>query len=152
MDAYPPALIAINHDDHHADLIGHTGDGRQFFITTPFEPYGHEFVALYLFNREGQLLEAKIDDFGPRATCDESKRTNLVEQRLRELGPVTFGRIEVAPFSVSRFGLAFGQIPRGLDGLSDEDAAKDVDWRAVELLPGNYMAFFPPWDSGDYDT
>jgi len=23
---------------------------------------------------------------------------------------------------------------------------------AVELQPGNYMAFFEPWDSGDYDT
>lgn len=23
---------------------------------------------------------------------------------------------------------------------------------SVELLPGNYMAFFKPWDSGGYDT
>ncbi len=23
---------------------------------------------------------------------------------------------------------------------------------AVELQPGNYMAFFEPWESGDYDT
>jgi hypothetical protein len=23
---------------------------------------------------------------------------------------------------------------------------------AVEVQPGNYMAFFEPWDSGDYDT
>jgi hypothetical protein len=29
----------------------------------------------------------------------------------------------------------------------DED-----DVFAVELLPGNYMAFFEPWDSGEYDT
>ena len=23
---------------------------------------------------------------------------------------------------------------------------------AVEMMPGNYMAFFEPWDSGEYDT
>jgi hypothetical protein len=54
------------------------------------------------------------------------------------------GRIEVAPFSVKRFGTSFGLIPR--EPEDDEDA-----W-AVELLPGNCMAFFEPWDSGKYDT
>jgi hypothetical protein len=63
---------------------------------------------------------------------------------LRELGKVSFERIEVAPFSIDRFGIKFGLILREPE---DED---DV-W-AVELLPGNYMAFFEPWDSGDYDT
>lgn len=72
----PPDIIAIDHDDHHAEHVGRTSDGRQFFLTTPFEPAigerkGSEFVALYLFNASGKLLEAKIDDFGPRTTLDE---------------------------------------------------------------------------------
>jgi hypothetical protein len=33
--------------------------------------------------------------------------------------------------------------------LRPED--KDNVW-AVELQPGNFMCFFAPWDSGDYDT
>jgi hypothetical protein len=28
---------------------------------------------------------------------------------------------------------------------------EDDTW-AVEAQPGNYMCFFYPWDSGDYDT
>ena len=51
---------------------------------------------------------------------------------------------EVQPFEVKRFDTAFGLIPRP----PEED---DDEW-AVEMQPGNYMAFFEPWDSGDYDT
>jgi hypothetical protein len=66
------------------------------------------------------------------------------EARLAQLGPVTFGRIEVAPFAVERFGTTFGLIPRPPE---EED---DGWW--VELHPGNYMAFSEPSDEGGYDT
>src|SRR5690606_812561 len=61
-----PTTIAIDHDDYHAKLVGRTPDGRQFFLTTPFEPGrpgvpGCEFVALYIFDPAGNLVEAKID-------------------------------------------------------------------------------------------
>lgn len=149
MSDRPPDMIAIDHDDHHAEHVGHTVDGRQFFLTTPFEPaiggrMGGEFVALYLFDTAGKLLEARIDDFGPRATLDDNKRRQVYEQRLKELGDVTFDRIEVAPFAVERFGTTFGLILR-------EPEEEDDPW-AIEAQPGNYMAFFEPWDSGEYDT
>ena len=32
----PPTLIAINHDDYHAEHVGRMSDGRQFFLTMPF--------------------------------------------------------------------------------------------------------------------
>lgn len=144
-----PDIIAIGHDDYHAEHVGHTADGRQFFLTTPFEPSiggrpGSEFVALYLFDVAGRLLEAIIDDFGPRVTMDDKKRRQVYEQRLKELGDVTFDRIEVAPFAVERFGTTFGLVLR-------EPEEEDDPW-AVEAQPGNYMAFFEPWDSGEYDT
>lgn len=139
-----PTLIAIEHDDYHAQYVGRTADGRQFFLTTPFEPTRNEFVALYTFDPEGRLLEAVIDEFGPRDRMDRRLRKDTYQRRLDELGPVTFERIEVAPFAVERFGLTFGLVVR-----TPEDAG-DV-W-AVEVQPGNYMAFFEPWDSGDYDT
>jgi hypothetical protein len=149
MNDGPPDIIAINNDDYHAEYVGRTKDGRQFLLTTPFEPAyggraGCEFVALYLFDEKGRLLEAKIEDFGPRASLDHEKRRELRDRWLRELGGVTFDRIEVAPFAVERFGTTFGLVLR-----APEDA-EDV-W-AVEMQPGNYMAFFEPWDSGDYDT
>ena len=57
---------------------------------------------------------------------------------------MTYQRIEVKPFSVSHNGTEIGLIPR------EPEDEEDI-W-AVELLPGNYMAFFEPWDSGEYDT
>jgi hypothetical protein len=147
----PPDLIAINRDDYHGKHVGRTADGRQFFLTIPFVPAstpgangGNEFVALYLFDEAGKLLDAIIDEFGPRATLNEEQRRRMYEQRLQELGDVTFERIEVAPFAVERFGTTFGLVPR-----EPED---EEDCSAVEVQPGNYMAFFEPWDSGDYDT
>src|SRR2546430_8037277 len=96
-----PDFIAIEHDDYHAKHVGWTGDGRQFILTTPFEPAtggktGGEFIALYLFNTDGKLLEARIDELGPRATVDKEKARQLYEQRLKELGEVRFSRVEVA--------------------------------------------------------
>lgn len=141
-----PELIAIDHDDYHAEHVGRTADGRQFFLTTPFEPGGDEFVALFLFDAAGRLLDAQIDNFGPRETMDQAARRATRDARLAELGDVSYERIEVAPFSVDRFGTQFGLIA----SQTDEDDGESP-W-IVELLPGNFMAFWEPWDSGDYDT
>jgi len=144
-----PKIIAIDHDDYHASRVGQTPDGRQFFLTTPFIPAmgenaGREFIALYLFDKWGKFLEARIDDLGPRAGLDEQRARAVFEQRLAVLGPVEYCRIEVQPFQIERFDTTFGFIPRGPE---DED---DGWW--VEVEPGNYMAFHEPWDSGEYDT
>ncbi|MEL7474861.1 MAG: hypothetical protein AAGJ55_01335 [Cyanobacteria bacterium J06555_12] len=144
-----PKLIAIDRDDYHAEHVGRLSDGRQFFLTTPFEPKGDdtegaEFVALFLFDCDGKFIEAVIDNFGPRSTMDSEAARACYQRRLEELGQVEYRRIEVVPFSVQKFGIEFGLIPREPEG-------EDGVW-AVELLPGNYMAFFEPWDSGEYDT
>ena len=152
MNQGPPTLIAIDHDDHHASHVGRTDDGRQFFMTTPFIPAtrdaGREFIAVYIFDQQGKLLEARIDDLGPRATVDHAQAAQLFERRLADLGPVEFARIEVRPFQVDRFGATFGLVPRPPE-VDDQD--EDDGWW-VELQPGNYMAFHEPWDSGEYDT
>src|SRR3954470_24057006 len=128
----PPDFIAIDHDDYHAKHVGWTADGRQFFLTTPFEAAcgdraGGEFVALYLFDADGKLIEATIDALGPRATMDDARRRQVHDQRLKELGKVRFARIEVAPFSVMRFGTEFGLVLR-------EPEDEDDPW-AVEAQP-----------------
>jgi hypothetical protein len=105
---------------------------------------GGEFVALYLFDAAGKLLEARIDAFGPRVKVNEEEVRRVYEQRLSELGDVTFERIEVAPFAVERFGSTFGLIP-----LAPEE---DGESWSVEVHPGNYMAFAEPWDRGWYET
>ena len=69
---------------------------------------------------------------------------HTADGRLRDLGAVTFDRIQVRPFAVNRFGTTFGL-------LVSEPEDDDESWW-VELHPGNYMAFSEPWDSGVYDT
>jgi hypothetical protein len=146
-----PDVVALDHDDDAAEYVGHTTDGRQFFLTTPFVPAermgtasGREFLALYLFDKDGRLLSATIDDFGARVSVDESARLKRRDELLASLGDVTFGRIEVAPFQVDRFGVEFGFIPRPPE-------EPDEDWSVI-VEPGDYMCFRPPWTSGGYDT
>lgn len=145
----PPKRIAIEHDDYHAAYVGTTRDSRQFFLTAPFVPAigtdaGREFIALYLFDKSGTLIDSKIEDLGCRNLIDHDNDVSLRDEWLRQLGEVRFGRIEVAPFAIERFGVTFGLIVSEPDDECDE-------W-VVELQPGNYMAFFAPWDSGEYDT
>ncbi len=143
-----PRVIPINHDDYHAKHVGRTADGRQFFLTTPFvaataKLHGCEFIALYLFDATGKLLEARIDDLGPRAKLDREKARDLYAQHLAELGEVAYRRIKVMPFRVERFDTVFGLVPR------EPEEEEEDRWVTVE--PGDYMAFHAPWD-GDYDT
>ena len=136
------------HDDYHASLIGRLEDGRQFFMTEPFVPaigssLGREFIAVYIFDADGNFSEAIIDDLGTRDKLDMEKANQLREKRFKELGKVKLCDIQVAPFSIQRFNVEFGLIPRPPE--DDED-----NWWVI-LMPGDYMAFTEPWD-GDYDT
>ena len=146
-----PEKIPIAHDDHHARHVGKTRDGRQFFLTTPFCPGETDFIALYLFDDDGNLLEARIDELGRRGDSrlpgnvkrHDASEQKLIAQRLAELGEVSFETIEVKPFSIERRGVTFGLI------LQEPDDP-DEPWSVI-VEPGDYMAFYPPWD-GDYDT
>lgn len=149
--AKAPKLIRIQHDDYLASLVGKTKNGRQFFITQPFVPRGRDFVARYVFDKAGAFLEARIEDLGVRksktlpgnALDGDPRVTALQAEMLKELGEVKLGNIKVAPFSYQHKGIAFGLIPQ-------EPEDDDDDWSVI-AEPGDYMAFYPPWD-GEYDT
>ena len=147
----PPKTVTINHDDYHAQHVGRTKDGRQFFLTIPFiaaeeegTATGCEFIALYIFDKSGRLQSATIDDLGPRETMDAPARLVRRDALLASLGPVKYQRIKVAPFRIEMFGVEFGFIPRAPEEPGD-------DWSVI-VEPGDVMCFWPPWTSGDYDT
>ena len=147
----PPAAVVLANDEHHAEYVGRSSGGRQFFLTTPFVPAdqsgadtGREFIALYVFDSRGTLESAVIEDLGPRSRTDEAARVRRRDALLASLGDVTHAPISVAPFRIERFGVEFGFIPRPPE-------EPDEDW-CVIVEPGNYMCFWPPWDTGDYDT
>jgi hypothetical protein len=151
-----PEIITISHDDYHAKYVGQTHDKKQFFLTNPFIPKmggnpGREFLALYIFDANGNLIEAKIDDLGVRESnilpgqkLDIGFADSIVQNWLVELGEFSFCAINVAPFSLKRFGVEFGLIVQSPEESDDEDCCVTVE-------PGDYMCFYPPWD-GDYDT
>lgn len=147
----PPKRICINHDDYYASLVGKTIDARQFFITQPFVPGGKDFVARYVFDEDGTFVNAKIYDLGGRASdvlpgnalLGNANVEAIQRQMLDELGDVKFCNIKVCPFAYESHGVTFGLIEQA----PEED---HEDWSVI-AEPGNYMAFYPPWD-GDYDT
>lgn len=144
-----PSTFVIAPDDYHAEFCGKTADGRQLFLTTPFVPArgknaGEEFLALYTFDAAGKLLDAVIERFGPRKTLDDEARVARRDALLASLGKWRPAKIRIAPFSVERFGIAFGFVARPPDEEGE-------DW-AVTLEPGDFMCFWPPWTSGIYDT
>jgi|WetSurMetagenome_2_1015567.scaffolds.fasta_scaffold336686_1 hypothetical protein len=150
MNQSPPDRITINFDDDCASHIGRTRDGKLFFLTTPFIPsmsddnLGCEFIALYLFDKDGEFTEARIDNLGPREFLLASEADRVFEMRLSELGPVDFDDISVHPFQIQRHGTTFGFVVHPPE-------SKNEEW-FVTVEPGNYMAFHEPWDSGVYDT
>lgn len=135
-----PDRFTIEPDDYHAQLVGTAGDGRRFFITTPFEP-DNEFVALFLWNADGSFDSVDVDAFGLREMLAENDHQDALERRVARLGDFTIEPISVAPFAVESHGTTFGFVPEDYEGHV-----------SVVLRPGNYMAYSEPWDSGEYDT
>lgn len=143
-DDEAPALIALDPDEHHARYVGRAPDGRQFFLSTPFVPGQNDYLALYVFDEDGALLQATVEDLGPRHSLEECELAKRQAKLLATLGEVTTEGIEVAPFSIERSGVRFGFILH-----QPEEEGDDY---SVTVEPGSYMCFWPPWDSGEYDT
>ena len=146
-----PERIVIPHDNHRGRYVGRTRSGEQFFITTPFEwrDKRREFVALYLFNSEGDLIEAVIDelsDHEARTGPSPATLEDRIKRHLERLGPVEYRDISVKLFEVSRHGTIFGLVPASSSNCGEEEPTP-----SVELKPGDYMAFTQPW-LGSYDT
>ena len=145
VDGLPPRFVRINHDDYHAKFVGKVHDGSQFFLTHPFaqslgDRPGANFMALYIFDEFGLLTDARIEQLGE---VTQSEVDEMTQRWLATLGKYRFADISVAPFCVEKFGREFGLI------FDPEDEEELGSW--VTVQPGDYMAFYPPWD-GEYDT
>lgn len=142
----PPITISIRLDNYYASRIGKTESGHQFFNTDLFVPAlgdnpGNEYLATFLFNMTGELVGSIVEEFGPRQQIDPKVLLEVKAKHLSDLGSTMFCDIKVRPFVVEHFGQLMGLIPH-----------KSNEVWTVELLPGNFMSFREPWNSGDYDT
>jgi hypothetical protein len=148
MSKHPPTFIAIDRDEAFAKYVGRTPERKQFFLTKPFVPAGpgeaeHDYLALYLFDEDGVLLEAQIEDLGPRDKVNVEQARTIRAMMLESLGKYKPGRILIVPFKVERFGAEFGLIAHA-------PKTPLSDW-SVTAEPGRYMTFSPPWDNGGYE-
>ena len=108
------------------------------------EAGGSLFIAVFLWDSDGILIEARIDQLGPADQMDFEKFEQRFSKWVQELGEICLTPIQVTPFRVERFGVQF-------DFIYSRDQEEDEISEWIELHPGNYMAFSPPWD-GRYDT
>ena len=141
-----PERITIVPDDYHAEYVGTAEDGRRFFVSTPFIPGegvggGNEFIATFFWRPDGSYDSMNVQEFGPRDSLDHVAREAAMAKHLSDLGDYQLEEISVAPFSENVFGTSFGLVPQAYDGMV-----------SINLMPGDSMAFFEPWDSGEYDT
>ena len=136
--------------DYHTHFIGKYDDGKQFwgyehFVSVPvdgetdWQKYRHEYVVLYLFDKEGKLESYKYWYAGTTSdlNCDTEKK---LKQLVKELGRIRYCNIRVKPFEIKIDGHTFGLI-----------AIQDPDYERVELHPSNVIAFTEPWN-GEFDT
>ena len=140
-----PERIVVIPDTHHARWVGITNDGRQFFATHPYVPaqqpkLPRTFVAIYFWNVDGSFDEALIEEFGEDVSGSESQLEKFVARELGPISDLNLTMIKVSPFQITKYGVKFGFIYVEHDG---------AEW--IEVLPGNNVAFTPPWD-GNYDT
>lgn len=100
---------------------------------------------LYIFNDEGVLVDAQIETLGPRNELMPDQAESVYDIFLSNLGYFELGDIQIGPFCVEKDGVKFGLIP------NDPELEGEANDLALEMHPGKYMSFFPPWN-GDYQN
>ena len=143
----PPERFTIVPDDYHVPYAGTAEDGRKFFLSQElFEPGGSSYVGLFLWNADGSFDRIEVDEVRrpaglPPGQAAPAGADDLVAARLAELGDYKLEPIEVAPFVRSVDGVRFGWQFRTFEGTS-----------SINIEPGDFIAYYAPWDGLDYDT
>jgi hypothetical protein len=142
----PPARITLVPDDYHVPYAGTAEDGRRFFLSEELFDEKSSYVGLFLWTSDGVFDEVRVDPTGrpeglPAQQAAPAGAEELVAARLAELGDYVLEPIEVEPFLEKVDGVEFGWRVDEFDG----------DY-SVNVEPGNFIAYYAPWDGLDYDT
>jgi hypothetical protein len=143
-----PERFAIVPDDYHVPYAGTGGDGRKFFLSEElFTPGGPAYVGLFLWTADGTFDEVRVDRAArpeglPPGQAGPASAESLVATRLAELGDYVLEPIEVEPFTEQADGVTFGwKVGQYEDGTFH-----------ITIEPGNFIAYYEPWDGLEYDT
>lgn len=146
-EAGPPARITIRPDDYHVPYAGTAEDGRRFFLSDELFDADVSYVGLFLWKADGTFDEVRVDKVGSAGSVPPGQAASvgaddLVAARLAELGDYVLEPIEVAPFTRTVDGVMFGwRVSKYDDGTYN-----------VNIEPGDFIAYYAPWDGLEYDT
>ncbi|MGW6279985.1 hypothetical protein [Kribbella sp. NPDC055071] len=141
-----PKRFRIVPDDYHVPYAGTAADGRRFFLSDELFGAGSAYVAVFLWKADGTFDEVRVDEVArpaglPPGQASSAGADDLVAARLAELGKYVLEPIEVEPFTRKVDGVTFGWVIKPFDG----------DY-AINIEPGDFIAYYAPWDGLGYDT
>lgn len=93
---------------------------------------------MYLFDHEGNFVQAKHWYFGTTAELQPSLVEKKKKEMLKSLGKYKLCDIAVKEFQTEINGTMFGLI-------------RNEEYESVDLQPSSTISFTEPWD-GEYDT
>ena len=142
----PPERFTIVPDDYHVPYAGTAEDGRRFFLSQELFGDGKAYVGMYLWNADGTFDEVRVDAVARRRDVAPGQAVpadaaDLVQARLAEIGDYVLEPIEVEPFLTEVLGETFGWRVEEIGGDHQ-----------VHIEPGNFIAYYEPWDGLEYDT
>ncbi|WP_432943425.1 hypothetical protein ACQPXM_00090 [Kribbella sp. CA-253562] len=141
-----PTRFTIVPDDYHVPYAGTAGDGRKFFLSDELFGMDSAYVGLYLWKADGTFDEVRVDEVGrpaglPPGQAAPADADGLVAARLAELGDYVLEPIEVEPFAEEVKGVTFGWLVQEFEGEY-----------SINIQPGDFIAYYEPWDGLGYDT
>jgi hypothetical protein len=143
-----PERFTIAPDDYHVPYAGTAEDGRKFFLSEElFEPGGAAYVGLFLWKADGTFDEVVVEEVSrprglPPGQAGRAGAKAIVDARLNALGDYVLEPVEVEPFTKKIDGVTFGwKVGQYDDGSY-----------YINIEPGNFIAYYAPWDGLGYDT
>lgn len=141
-----PVRFRIVPDDYHVPYAGTAGDGRRFFLSDELFDMGSAYVAVFLWKADGTFDQVRVDEVArpaglPPGQASSAGADEIVAARLAELGKYVLEPIEVEPFTRKVDGVTFGWAVTKFEG----------DY-SINIEPGDFIAYYEPWDGLEYDT
>lgn len=149
-----PERFTIIPDDYHVPYAGTAEDGRRFFLsdelfslTVDGRGAGSSHVGLFLWHADGSFDRVHVETVErerrglPPGQAAPAGRADLVAAQLARLGDYVLEPITVAPFTTEVDGVTFGWLYDEYDGEG-----------TLTIEPGDFIAYYEPWDGEEYDT
>ena len=141
--------IRLIPDRYHLTDVGQLADGNNYWIDIQLNPEGRDtrdFIATYIFDADGELIEFQIIDLGLRSDPNALSARAVIKEESDRIGAKENSDFWVSPFAVKTHGLVFGLVVR------DRQKGELEGFQAVDAMPGWTIMFYPPWEDGLYDT